>query len=147
MLDSDSNITQTAILAIEAERTRGLSLRGADGTANSDGMGIPGEAAAAWILVENLGNAPETISLQWNSTPWGNDLTLHDASGQEVNPLTLNPSEIRELTARLDVPISASLGENVSTQLTMCIGAGENEDCRSVSLTFIANQVLAPNHL
>ena len=147
-LDSDVNITQTAILAIEAERTRGLSLRGADGTANSNGMGIPGEAAAAWILVENLGNAPETISLQWNSTPWGNDLTLHDADGQEVNPLTLDPSEIRELTARLDVPITASLGDNVSTQLTMCIGAGEDEDCRSVSLTFIANQVqVLPPHI
>jgi len=147
-LDSDENVTQTAILAIEAERTRGLSLRGADGTANSNGMGIPGEAAAAWILVENLGNAPETVSLQWNSTPWGNDLTLHDETGQEVNPLSLNPSEIRELTARLDVPISTTLGDNVSTQLTMCIGAGEEEDCRSVSLTFIANQVqVLPPHI
>ena len=147
-LDSDTNITQTAILAIEAERTRGLSLRGADGTANSNGMGIPGEAAAAWILVENLGNAPETISLQWNSTPWGNDLTLHDSSGQEVNPLTLNPSEIRELTARLDVPISSSLADNVSTQLTMCIGAGEEEDCRSIGLIFTANQVqVLPPHI
>ena len=146
-LDSDQNVTQTAILAIEAERTRGLSLRGADGTAISNGVGIPGESAAAWILVENLGNAPETVSLQWNSTAWGNDITLHDSTGQEVIPLTLAPSEIRELTARLDVPITASLGDNVSTQLTMCIGAGSTEECRPIELTFTANlvQVIPPH--
>ncbi|MEE2759022.1 MAG: hypothetical protein VYA86_03470 [Candidatus Thermoplasmatota archaeon] len=146
-LDSNENVTQTAILAIEAERTRGLSLRGADGTPFSNGVGIPGESAAAWILVENLGNAPETVSLQWNSTTWGNDITLHDSSGQEVIPLTLAPSEIRELTARLDVPITASLGDNVSTQLTMCIGAGENEECRPIELKFTANlvQVMPPH--
>ena len=147
-LDSDANVSQTAILPIEAERTRGLSVRGADGTAISNGVGIPGDAAAAWILVENLGNAPETISLQWNSTTWGNDLTLHDSNNQEVIPLTLGPSEIRELTAQLDVPITATLGDNVSTQLTMCIGAGENEDCRSIELTFTANQVqILPPHI
>ena len=147
-LDSeDGAVTQSAILAIEAERTRGLSVRGPDGTAVSNGVGIPGDSAAAWLLVENLGNAPETISLQWNSTTWGNDLTLHDSTGQEVIPLILGPSEIQELTARIDVPIAAMLGENVSTQLTMCIGAGENEDCRPIELTFTANlvQVLPPH--
>ncbi|MED6296874.1 MAG: FG-GAP-like repeat-containing protein, partial [Candidatus Thermoplasmatota archaeon] len=46
-LDADQNVTQTAILPIEAERTRGLSLRGADGTAISNGVGLPGEPAAA----------------------------------------------------------------------------------------------------
>ena len=146
-LDSDQNVTQTAILPIEAERTRGLSLRGADGTAISNGVGLPGEPAAAWILVENLGNAPETVSLQWNSTAWGNDITLHDSTGQEVIPLTLAPSEIRELTARLNVPITAALGDNVSTQLTMCIGAGVDEECRPIELTFTANlvQVMPPH--
>ena len=144
-LDSDQNVTQTAILAIEAERTRGLSLRGADGTPVSNGVGIPGESAAAWILVENLGNAPEPISLQWNGTAWGNDITLHDSTGQEVSPLTLAPNEIRELTARIDVPLTASLGDNVSTQLTMCIGA--DEECRSIDLKFTANlvQVMPPH--
>ncbi len=146
-LDSDQNVTQTAILPIEAERTRGLSLRGADGTAISNGVGLPGEPAAAWILVENLGNAPETVSLQWNSTAWGNDITLHDSTGQEVIPLTLAPCEIRELPARLDVPITAALGDNVSTQLTMCIGAGVDEECRPIELTFTANlvQVMPPH--
>lgn len=146
-LDSDANVSQTAILAIEAERTRGLSVRGADGTGVADGVGIPGDAAAAWILVENLGNAPETISLQWNSTDWGTALTLHDSTGTEVNPLSLAPAEIRELTARLTVPQGTTLGASVSTQLTMCIGAGEDEDCRSIDLTFSANavQVLPPH--
>lgn len=147
-LDSNQSISQTAILAIEAERTRGLSLRGSDGTANSNGMGIPGEPAAAWILVENLGNAPETISLQWQQTPWDPIITLHDSSGQEVNPLELAPNEIRELTARHDVPLSASLGDNVSTQLSMCIGSGDDEECRTIDLTFTANQVhVLPPHI
>ncbi|MDP6324076.1 MAG: CARDB domain-containing protein [Candidatus Thalassarchaeaceae archaeon] len=147
-LDSNQSISQTAILPIEAERTRGLSLRGADGTANSNGMGIPGEAAAAWILVENLGNAPETVSLQWQQTAWDPLITLHDSSGQEVNPLELDPNEIRELTARHDVPLSATLGENVSTQLSMCIGAGDDEECRTIDLTFTANQVqILPPHI
>ena len=97
-LDADQNVTQTAILPIEAERTRGLSLRGADGTAISNGVGLPGEPAAAWILVENLGNAPETVSLQWNSTAWGNDITLHDSTGQEVIPLTA-PRKLNQLRA------------------------------------------------
>ena len=62
--------------------------------------------------------------------------------------MTLSPSEIRELTARLDVPITASLGENVSTQLTMCIGAGSNEECRAIELTFTANLVqIIPPHI
>tara|TARA_X000001036_G_scaffold83148_1_gene75180 strand:+ start:1 stop:4284 length:4284 start_codon:yes stop_codon:yes gene_type:complete len=147
-LDSNQSISQTAILAIEAERTRGLSLRGADGTANSNGMGIPGEPAAAWILVENLGNAPETISLQWQQTSWDPIITLHDSSGQEVNPLVLAPNEIRELTAHHDVPPSASLGDNVSTQLSMCIGSGNDEECRTIDLTFTANQVqVLPPHI
>lgn len=147
-LDSDTNVTQTAILAIEAERTRGLSVRGADGTGVSTGVGIPDTPAAAWVLVENLGNAPETVSLAWNGTPWGNELTLHDSSGAVVNPLILAASEIRELTARLDVPAGTTLGENVSTQLTMCIGQGVDEDCRTIDLTFVANEVqVLPPHI
>jgi len=147
-LDSNQSISQTAILAIEAERTRGLSLRGADGTAHSNGMGIPGESAAAWILVENLGNAPETVSLQWQQTAWDQFVTLHDSTGQEVNPLELDPNEIRELTARHSVPAGVTLGDNVSTELSMCIGAGENEECRTIDLTFTANQVqILPPHI
>ena len=147
-LDSNQSISQTAILAIEAERTRGLSLRGADGTAHSNGMGIPGESAAAWILVENLGNAPETVSLQWQQTAWDQFVTLHDSTGQEVNPLELDPNEIRELTARHSVPAGVTLGDNVSTELSMCIGAGGNEECRTIDLTFTANQVqILPPHI
>ena len=73
---------------------------------------------------------------------------MHDSTGQEVIPLTLTPSEIRELTARLDVPSTAALGDNVSTQLTMCIGAGVNEECRPIELTFTANLVqIIPPHI
>jgi hypothetical protein len=86
--------------------------------------------------------------LQWQQTSWDPIITLHDSSGQEVNPLVLAPNEIRELTARHDVPPSASLGDNVSTQLSMCIGSGNDEECRTIDLTFTANQVqVLPPHI
>ena len=147
-LDSDTNISYTSILPIEANRTRGLSMRGPDGTSVSSGMGLPGEYAEAWLLVENLGNAQETVTDRaWDPTAWSNDLTLHD-SGGEVNILTLAPGEQRELLARLPVPSSAGLGENVSTTLTICIGTGDDEVCRSMTLTFNANAVrLSPPNI
>jgi uncharacterized membrane protein len=140
-LDSDTNISYTSLLPIEANRTRGLSVRGPDGTSVSSGMGLPGGYAEAWLLVENLGNAVETVTDRaWDQTAWGNNLTLHDDSG-EVNILTLAPGEQRELLARLPVPSSAGLGENVSTTLTICIGTGDDEVCRSMTLTFNANAI------
>lgn len=140
-LDDDPNISYSAILAIEANRTRGLSVRGPDGTAASTGHGIPGTDANAWLLVENLGNAQETVTdREWDSTSWSNDLTLHDTNGV-VNVLTLAPGEKRELHAKLPVPAGTTLGDSVSSTLTICIGTGEEEVCRDVELTFVANGV------
>ena len=48
-----------ANLPVEANRTRGLSIRGPDGTTQSTGFGLVAEDARAWLLVENVGNAEE----------------------------------------------------------------------------------------
>ncbi|MEE2812634.1 MAG: hypothetical protein VX320_05795, partial [Candidatus Thermoplasmatota archaeon] len=148
-LDSDENVTQTAILPIEAERTRGLSVRGPAGTNVSTGFGIPGQDAAAWILIENLGNAPENVELSWDSTAWGSDLRLYDNSNTQVIPLTLQPSQTRELTARLPVDVSTALGNSVTTPLTLCIGTENvDQECSTIQLTFVANNVqILPPHI
>ena len=140
-LDDNSNVTVSSILPIEANRTRGLSVRGPSGTADTTGFGIPGSYASAWLLVENLGNAEETVSNRaWDPTSWGNNLTLHDQSG-EVPMITLLPGEQLELHAKLPVPVSTGLGESVSTTMTICIGTGDEEVCRSIDITFISNGV------
>ena len=148
-LDSDANISQTAVLPIEANRTRGISVHGPSGTPATSGDGIPGQTAMAWFLLENLGNAHETVMrTEWNSTAWGNDLTLHELDGAQVGALTLNPGEKRELVAWLDVPSSAAHGTSVSTPLTLCIGTGADEDCRTIDLTFVSNGVaIQPSHI
>lgn len=140
-LDDDTNVTVSAQLPIEALRTRGLSIRGPTGTTDSSGYGLPGGEAAAWLLVENLGNAVETVTDQaWQPTTWGNNLTLHDSDG-EVPLITLQPGEQLELHAKLPVPIGTALTDQVSTPLTICIGSGEDEVCRTIQLTFVANGV------
>jgi len=140
-LDDDANVSYSAILPIEANRTRGLSVRGPDGTATSIGHGIPNGFANSWILVENLGNAQETATeIAWNPTSWSNNLTLHDSNGV-VNVLTLGPGEKRELHAKLPVPAGTTLGDSVSSTLTICIGTGVEEVCRDVELAFVANGV------
>ena len=141
MLDDDSNVTSSVLLPVEANRTRGLSVRGPSGTANSTGYGIPNSLASSWILVENLGNAVETVSNRaWDPTAWGSNLTLH-AGGGEVPLITLQPGEQLELHAKLPVSGSAALGDSVTTTLTICIGSGEEEVCRSIELTFVANGI------
>lgn len=148
-LDSDNNVTQTGILPIEANRTRGISMRGPDGTSVSSGFGHPTSDASAWLLIENLGNAAETVTRQeWNTTAWGSDLRLYEMDGSQVAAITLGPGEQRELTARLQVPGGTSYGSSVATPLTICIGTGAEEDCRVIQLTFISNAVtVMPPHI
>jgi len=149
-LDSDSNVSISSVLPVEANRTRGLSIRGPDGTANSDGFGLIGEYSKAWLLVENVGNAAENqISMTWDSTEWGSDLRMFDAEGVETpgNAISLAPGEKKEMTARLQVPIGTQLGQYVSTPLTMCVGIGEDEECGSAQLRFFAaGSVVEPQH-
>ncbi len=148
-LDSDTNVTQTGILPIEANRTRGISMRGPDGTSVSTGFGHPVSDASAWLLIENLGNAAETVTRQeWNTTAWGSDLRLYEMDGSQVAAITLAPGEQRELTARLQVPSATAHGNSVSTPLTICIGTGAEEDCRIIQLSFVSNGVtVMPPHI
>ena len=145
-LDEDTNISVTAALPIEANRTRGLSVRGPDGTSNSLGYGLLGEDAKAWILVHNLGNAAENqITMSWDNTAWGSDLRLYDLSGNEITALTLEPDEVILMTARIGVPNNANLGDYVSTPFELCVGTEEG-DCQSISLQFEAAGVVMDVH-
>ena len=134
----------SANLPIEANRTRGLSLRGPDGTAQSSGYGIPGQNAESWLMVQNLGNAEEDqILLSWDSTSWGSDLRLYDMEGSERSALILAPGEELVLGATLPVPAEAAIGDSVSTPLTMCVGTGtEEETCQTIQLTFHSSSCL-----
>ncbi len=148
-LDEDSNVSVSANLPIEANRTRGLSLRGPDGTAQSSGYGIPGQNAESWLMVQNLGNAEEDqILLSWDSTSWGSDLRLYDMEGSERSALILAPGEELVLGATLPVPAEAAIGDSVSTPLTMCVGTGtEEETCQTIQLTFHSSSVVTGMHI
>ncbi|MBK69797.1 MAG: hypothetical protein CMB53_00120 [Euryarchaeota archaeon] len=148
-LDEDSNVSVSANLPIEANRTRGLSLRGPDGTAQSSGYGLSGQAAEAWFMAENLGNAEEDqILLSWDSTSWGNDLRLYDMEGAERSALILGPGEELALVATLSVPSNAPVGDSVGTPLTMCVGTGTDEEtCQTIQLTFHSSNVVSGNHI
>ena len=147
-LDSDVNVSVSSILPVEANRTRGISIRGPDGTAVSDGFGLVGEDSKAWLLVENVGNAAENqISMTWDGTEWGADLRMFDSDGVEMSVIALGPGEKKEMTARLQVPIGTQLGQYVSTPLTMCVGMGEEEECGTSQLRFFASgSVVEPQH-
>ena len=142
-LDEDTNVSVTGLLPVEANRTRGLSIRGPSGTTASTGYGLVGDSAKAWLVVENLGNADEnSISMFWDSTAWDsaeNSLTLYDEDGNEIPALRLDAGEQRIVTARLGVPSDANLADSVSTPLTMCVGSGDEETCQTVQLEFIAS--------
>jgi len=148
ILDSDSNISVSSTLPVEANRTRGLSLRGPDGTSFSEGYGLIGEKASAWLIIENVGNAQENqIAISWDSTDWGSNLELFNSEGVKENAIILDPGESKEMTARLLVPNNANYGDSVSTPLTMCVGSGDEEICQTMSLTFVASGVIVEiNH-
>ena len=143
-LDDDSNVSISALAAVEANRTRGLSIRGPDGTANSQGFGLVGEYADAWILIHNLGNALENQILMGNGdTSWGNDLRLFDLQDNEIFALSLDPDEVIYVKARLAVPSSANLGDSVSTDLTLCVST---EICQTIQISFTATGVITDVH-
>jgi len=139
----------TANLPIEANRTRGISIRGPDGTSQSTGLGLVSEDAMAWLMIENVGNAAEEqIAISWDSTDWGSDLRIFDSKGDEISALSLGPGEMREVTARLAVPSGASAGESVNTPLSMCVGSGDEQECSQIQLEFIASRsVVQPSHI
>ena len=143
-LDEDNNVSISALLPIEANRTRGLSIRGPDGTSNSLGYGLTGEDAEAWMLIHNLGNAEEN-QIWWTlqDTPWGNDLKFFDLNDNQVSALILEPDEMIFLTARLQVPNTASLGESVTTPLEMCV---TQNVCQTIDLSFMATGTVSDVH-
>ncbi|MGB2169101.1 MAG: hypothetical protein ACPH76_07660 [Poseidonia sp.] len=99
-------------------------------------------------MVENLGNAPEsTTSITWTAPSWGGSPSIHDASGQQLFSIALNPGETKVLLAHLDTPSSTSYGSSTQSTLTMCMGSGEDALCESMPFTFIAHKVVAePTH-
>ena len=155
-LDSDpENYSAYATLPVEANRTRGLSLRGPDGTASSSGYGLIGGEADAWVLIHNLGNAAETPVIQVGGTSWGdtdgdgqtdNVVSLYDLEGNSLPALSLSAGEVKLVTARLSVPSDADLADSVNTQMTMCVGSGDEEECSTISLTYEASGVVVDVH-
>ena len=141
-LDSDPSIYFDSILPIEVLRTRGLSIVGASGLANTEGYGRLGDTATAWMMVENLGNAYEsTTSIDWTAPSWGGTPTLHDDTGTEVFSLNLAPGELKELFVNLNTPNNVQLGSVTTTTMTMCIGSGQETLCEDLSVNFTATSV------
>ncbi len=137
-LDNDPSVNTTVAVPIEALRTRGLSLVGPEGLSSSNGYGIPGNTAEAYVMIENLGNAPETTtSIDWTNPSWGGTPVLNDGVNN-VYSITLQPGEKRELAINLDVPLSTSLGTSTITTLTTCIGSGDDTLCRSLEVNLTA---------
>ena len=146
----DTSLEVLAVVPVEANRTRGISLRGPMETASTMGWGIPGGIAHSWILIENLGNAVETSTgLTFGSTGWGNGMMLTDPSQNwnSISSLTLQPGEIRHLSLAIDVPSNANLGESVASDFEICIGSGELRECETIQVTFVTSQIAArPSH-
>ena len=52
------------------------------------------------------------------------------------------------MTARLPVPSGTAPGESVTTPLSMCVGAGDEQECSQVQLEFISSRsVMNPSHI
>ena len=50
--------------------------------------------------------------------------------------------------ATMDVPSDSSVGDSVSTPLTMCVGTGtEEETCQTIQLTFHSSNVVSGKHI
>ena len=114
----------------------------------SNGHGRPGQTAKAWFMVENLGNAPETTtSITWTAPSWGGSPSIHDASGQQLFSISLQPGESKVLFAHLATPASISYGSSTHSTLTLCMGSGDEALCESMPFSFTAEKVVAtPNH-
>ena len=147
-LNDDSTIQTSLQLPLEVLRTRGLSVTGPSGLGTSDGYGQILDTAKAWMVIENLGNAQEsTTSIDWTAPSWGGSPTLHNANGDKIFSVTLNPSEELEVFAHLDVPSSVSLGSTTSTTLTLCIGSASETMCQDLVIQFTAvSTVVSPVH-
>ncbi len=147
-LDSDQTINTTLNLPIEVFRTRGLDLTGPTGLNASDGQGRPGHTATAWFMVENLGNAEETTtSITWTAPSWGGSPSIHDANGNQLFSITLEPGEMKELFAHLPTPGSATYGSTTSTTLTICMGGESETLCESMPFTFTSQKfAFVPTH-
>ena len=105
---------------------------------------MTGEYSEAWMLIHNLGNALENqIIMSWDTTAWGADLKLYDLEGIQIPALSLEPDEMIYVTARLDVPSNANLGDTVSTPLEMCVS---EEICQTIQITFTATGVTTDVH-
>ena len=147
-LDEDTSIMTTIQMPLEVLRTRGLSVTGPSGLGESEGYGRIQGTAHAWMVVENLGNAQEsTASIDWTAPSWGGSPSLHDANGDEIIALTLEPNEDVELFANLGVPSTVTLGSTTSTTLTLCIGSGSQTLCEDLEIQFTAvSSVVSPLH-
>ena len=147
-LVSDPTVNTTLDVQLDVFRTRGLDLSGSSGMNSSQGQGRPGQTAKAWFMVENLGNAPEsTTSITWTAPSWGGSPSIHDASGQELFSIALDPGESKALFAHLPTPSSSSFGSSTQSTLTLCMGSGEDALCESMPFTFTAQKFVAqPAH-
>ena len=146
----DASVEIFSAVPVEANRTRGISLRGPMETSSTTGWGIPGGIAHSWILIENLGNAVETTTgLTFGSTGWGNGMMLKDPeqSWTSISSLTLQPGEIKHLSLAIDVPSNANPGESETSDFEICIGSGELRECETIQVIFIASKIAArPSH-
>jgi len=138
-LDQDQAIESSAILPLEVERTRGLSLQGPTGLPSGIGYGRPGDVAHVWMMVENVGNAQETTEMQWSSNSWSASTTIVDYQGNTQFGIELGPSLTQEYLIEVDIPISKQPGDSTSAVLTLCIGSGSEEICEDFTVTIFAS--------
>ena len=150
-LDSNPEISKEFLIPIEVNRTRGLSITGPDGNPISTGHGLNGGNATAWFQMENLGNAEERLTSQsWSSNNWQSEPLIFDGNGGPYYSITLAPGEKREFLAVVPVPESSEweLGSIAENTFTACIGTDDDNLCKSIDFTFIANLIsMNPPHV
>ncbi len=148
-LDSNSDIVKIFNIPIEVNRTRGLSITGPDGNAFSTGNGLRGSNASAWFQIENLGNARERLTSQtWSSNIWQTTPLIFDELGGPYYSITLEPGEIKEFVAKVQVPTNIDIGSMAENKFTACIGSEENTLCKSIDFTFFSNSIsITPPHI
>ena len=150
-LDSNPEISKEFLIPIEVNRTRGLSITGPNGNPISTGHGLNGANATAWFQMENLGNAEERLTSQsWSSNNWQSEPLIFDKNGGPYYSITLAPGEKREFLAVVPVPESSEwgLGSIAENTFTACIGTDDDNLCKSIDFTFIANLIsMSPPHV